>query len=385
MRSGCSAVVAMAIRRFCWATVSLGLCACAGNAPVPIVVLTPVPAKEQAAKPDARPSPPVVMPATPPARAVATPPVQTPPKSPKPAKSPVVPAAVAMAAVVPRGWESAKVPGTWQRDVTAPNGRVYRIFLSVPPVVSPFGGFPIVVVLDGNAMFPTLAWRAAMLAQHAEQSGQTPVVVMGIGQAIDDTHDFGARRYDYTPRLGAQRGNEGGADAFLDYLQSDLLPLAAQQAPIDMSRRTLIGHGYGGLLTMHALFTRPKSFDTYVALSPAIWWNDRAIVKELSAFLRAPWDRHTRARVLLGVGGLEQTPVPGMTPAQQSELWQHAAVDSTRRLAASLRDDPQRRVDVTLRVFEGEDQSSAAVLGLLRGFEFAIRQPLGGPIPRRSR
>ncbi|WP_253816324.1 hypothetical protein [Myxococcus xanthus] len=36
---------------------------------------------------------------------------------------------------------------------------------------------------------------------------------------------------------------------------------------------------------LHAFFTRPTSFDTFIAGSPSIWWNDRYVLTEKTAFL----------------------------------------------------------------------------------------------------
>ncbi|MBF3166256.1 ferric enterobactin esterase PfeE, partial [Pseudomonas aeruginosa] len=72
----------------------------------------------------------------------------------------------------------------------------------------------------------------------------------------------------------------GGADAFLDLLRDGMRPAVAAQAPLDTARQTLWGHSYGGLLVLHALFTRPGEFARYAAASPSLWWRDGAILGE---------------------------------------------------------------------------------------------------------
>jgi pimeloyl-ACP methyl ester carboxylesterase len=86
---------------------------------------------------------------------------------------------------------------------------------------------------------------------------------------------------------------------------------------ISVSREALYGHSYGGLFALHALFTRPKAFDCYIASSPSIWWNSRCILHEAKEFLGkkkallgdGPESVNEKTpSLLLSVGGIEQNP-----------------------------------------------------------------------------
>lgn len=54
---------------------------------------------------------------------------------------------------------------------------------------------------------------------------------------------------------------------------------------VSFGRTALFGHSYGGLFALHALFTKPSSFDIYLAASPSIWWNNRFILSEATRFM----------------------------------------------------------------------------------------------------
>jgi predicted alpha/beta superfamily hydrolase len=43
--------------------------------------------------------------------------------------------------------------------------------------------------------------------------------------------------------------------------------------------RVLVGHSLGGLFAVYALMTRPDVFQGYIAISPALWWDDQSLVK----------------------------------------------------------------------------------------------------------
>jgi predicted alpha/beta superfamily hydrolase len=73
---------------------------------------------------------------------------------------------------------------------------------------------------------------------------------------------------------------------------------------IDRTRQTLAGHSLGGLFTLRTLMNHPDWFQTYLALSPSIWWHDAALLKEISSWSPSPAQRS--ARVYIGVGELEE-------------------------------------------------------------------------------
>jgi predicted alpha/beta superfamily hydrolase len=57
-----------------------------------------------------------------------------------------------------------------------------------------------------------------------------------------------------------------GADKFLDFITSELIPMAEKDYKI--STRILYGHSFGGGFTIYTLLNRPNSFNYYIASSP---------------------------------------------------------------------------------------------------------------------
>ncbi len=173
--------------------------------------------------------------------------------------------------------------------------RQHRVMVYVPQGSAPAGGWPVIYVLDGNLMFPIVAQLVHNRGgRGADMRGHSAVVV-GLGHALppgsDEVHDRAARTYDYTlPYAGVAPDNQGraqgGADVFLDWIAQQLQPLLQSQLPLNAQQQTLVGHSYGGLLTLHTLFTRTAMFQRYVAASPSLWWGGGIVLEEAVQFMR---------------------------------------------------------------------------------------------------
>lgn len=192
------------------------------------------------------------------------------------------------------------------------SGREYRIMLATPQSPPPAAGYPVIYLLDAEMCFGTAV--EAVRWQTKPPKGYDPAVVVGIGypSRLDRVRE---RFLDYTTPadLGnlPVRGNGepwpplGGADAFLDFIEQELMPAVEARFPVDRRRQAFIGHSMGGFLVLHALFTGKPVFRTYVAGSPSIWWNGHALLEEESAFRRRLLERTAGQKTAEAVGRVE--------------------------------------------------------------------------------
>jgi predicted alpha/beta superfamily hydrolase len=146
--------------------------------------------------------------------------------------------------------------------------------------------YPVLYLLDAEAQFQNVTASVDFLAR----SGRIPeMIIVGVANTN--------RTRDLTPALtDAKRRKEipeaGGADAFLTFLTDELTPWVNTNYRTQ-PYRILAGHSFGGLFAVHALVTRPESFQAYIAVSPSLWWDDREPVKQAKARLGAiPPGRH---------------------------------------------------------------------------------------------
>lgn len=151
-----------------------------------------------------------------------------------------------------------------------------RLIVVIPPLNyknHPEKKYPVVYVLDaGNNLFATHGitnYYSKMLEIMPE------VIIVGIVNK-DRIHDF-------TPTVIKEYPNGGGADNFIQFIDSELTTY------IDTIYQTseykcILGHSVGGLLAIYALQTKPDLFDSFLVIDPSLWWNDMQCVKSTIDF-----------------------------------------------------------------------------------------------------
>lgn len=77
-----------------------------------------------------------------------------------------------------------------------------------------------------------------------------------------------------------------GAAAFRSFVADELIPEVEQRYRVRPDRRALLGESAAGLFVVETLFLRPELFQVYLAMDPALWWNDHELVKRAPERLR---------------------------------------------------------------------------------------------------
>lgn len=218
---------------------------------------------------------------------------------------------------------------------------------------------PVVYVLDGNGMFALAAQTVRLLEIGKELP---PLLIVGVGYAADSMKDVMTKRMrDLTPSFGPVPGEGsagGGADAFLTFIDSQLKPFIAERFNVDAKDSTLVGDSLGGLFALHTLFTRPASFERYVAGSPSLWW-DAGIAFRTEAACAAT-SPNLAARLFMSVGGLEEDP-------SSDRLRPYAMVSNLERMAGILKDRAYRDLKLATVVFPSETHLSVIPATISRG------------------
>lgn len=255
------------------------------------------------------------------------------------------------------------MPSTHMWDMAADNCEIYRIFVSFPGTEMPADGYPVLYVLDGNAMFA--AFAEARRIQEYSEVGKG--IVVGVGYPGDLAYDV-RRLDDYTPPLidpppanvrHLAKYKSGGRDRFLDFLTGRLRTEIARRYKVNAERQSLFGHSLGGLLALHALYTRPQAFHSIIAASPSLEWNDQGVLADERVFTERMTSgkigKTSRLMVVVGGRDIDDEPGPAIAFVKRMEALSGHGL----RLRFRLYEDeghmtvPVRAVPDTLRfVFE---------------------------------
>ncbi|MFT4027270.1 MAG: alpha/beta hydrolase-fold protein [Novosphingobium sp.] len=220
-------------------------------------------------------------------------------------------------------------------SVKAADGHDYRVMVSWPATPPPPQGWPALYVLDGEDNFAIVTQTMRRLARAGARSGAEDRLIVAI-----ESGSLARRVFDYTPAApgwtipaGAPAAGlpTGGAEAFLDFLSGRLMPELARRWSIDPRRQAILGHSFGGLLTLDACLTRPGMFETGIAVSPSLWFGGDLLANLEKAYARSP---RSNGRLLIAAGGDERGALGGAP-----------ATETARQLAGRLKAlDPPAQV-----------------------------------------
>lgn len=186
---------------------------------------------------------------------------------------------------------------TEQRTITSEKiGQRYDLLVSLPDDYGTSGkAYPVLYVLDGWH-FPLMAF---LQNNNIYSKRMPPVIIVNISHG--DVGAMASRARDFTPTKSNQEPGSGGAGAFLDFLEHNVIPFVDRTYRTVPTDRALLGHSYGGLFALYALEQRPSLFQRIVAASPAIGWDHRSLFNAHDRLTHLPMP----VRLDLSVGGTE--------------------------------------------------------------------------------
>jgi predicted alpha/beta superfamily hydrolase len=160
--------------------------------------------------------------------------------------------------------------------------RRVNVYLPAGYADAPDARFPVLYVLDGglDEDFLHLAGLARVCAGNGTMR---PFVLVG----IENTR----RRRDLTgPTENAAdkkiADRVGGSAAFRTFVRDELMPRVRERYRTT-KETAVVGESLAGLFVVETFLREPELFDTYIAVDPSLWWDDRRLVKDAGAALRA--------------------------------------------------------------------------------------------------
>ena len=217
--------------------------------------------------------------------------------------------------------------------------------------------YPVLYLLDGDAHFHSASGVVQFMSTGINGNRQIPELIL---VAVPNTH----RTRDLTPtqtNVGFDGKEDpfleasGGGDKFLQFLREELFS-EIESTYRTLPYRILVGHSFGGLLTLHALLDAPEMFQSYIAMDPSLWWDDQVLVQRAESRVKS-------ARKPSGSAYISLVKAPDLGSLGDGTLLEKA----TRAFTKSLESAASPSFRSTLGYFEAEDHSSVPLLSLYHG------------------
>lgn len=171
-------------------------------------------------------------------------------------------------------------------------GTTYHIYIRYPQGYddNPAERYPIVYLLDGDSAFPLLATQHLFLTI----DDKIPeAIVVGIAYGSFDPK-VNLRHLDFGPR----------AEAFQQFLATELIPAVEGQVRADPKKRLLVGQSYGGAFALYSALAQPELFWSRIASNPSFrlqgpdLWKDAAATQldDLRLFVVSGTENDPEAR-----------------------------------------------------------------------------------------
>lgn len=164
------------------------------------------------------------------------------------------------------------------------------VFVYLPPGYDEASqtGYPVLYMHDGQNLynpadaFGGVVWSVDKTANHLILAGEiSPMLIVGI-------HNAGADRVnEYTPVpavRGRMRGHGGEADNYGKMIVEELKPFIDREYRTRPGREFtgLGGSSLGGLVSLYLGLRRPDVFSRLAVMSPAVWWANNQIIREVA-------------------------------------------------------------------------------------------------------
>ena len=142
--------------------------------------------------------------------------------------------------------------------------------------------YPVMYMTDGDAHIAHTSGSIDFLARNGRMS---ELILVGIPNT-DRTRDLSPSKPTNTGATGApQFPTAGGADKFLQFIETELMPEINKRYRVT-PYKILAGHSLGGMFAVHAMVTKPDLFNSYIAVSPALQWDNQLVVKRAEEFFK---------------------------------------------------------------------------------------------------
>lgn len=144
--------------------------------------------------------------------------------------------------------------------------------------------YPVLYMLDGGAQEDF--HHITGIVQVSVMNGtMRPFLVVGI-ENTERRRDLTGPTEHAEDLVRAAAPRVGGSARFRRFIREELMP-RIHESYRTTAEAAIVGESLGGLFALETFFREPDLFDTYIAISPSLWWNNLALAKNAAARLGA--------------------------------------------------------------------------------------------------
>ncbi len=178
-----------------------------------------------------------------------------------------------------------KVDSVW--SATLKENRPYLVY--TPPSYSDTTNtphrYPVLYLLDGDAHFHSVSGLIQILGTGVNGTFVVPEMIVVAVPNTDRTRDLTPTHvefgFDGKPQPFLK--TSGGMANFFTFMKSELIP-RIEAGYRTSPYRVLVGHSFGGIAAVNALYTIPETFNAYVAIDPSLWYDNKVLLKKAKSY-----------------------------------------------------------------------------------------------------
>ncbi len=141
--------------------------------------------------------------------------------------------------------------------------------------------YPVLYLLDGDAHFHSVTGLLQFLSTGINGNYVIPEMIVVAIPNTDRTRDLTP-----THTLKLADGKEypwmrtsGGNPNFFNFLKNEMIP-HIDSVYHTSAYRVFVGHSFGGITVINALYTMPEMFNAYVSIDPSLWYDNQVLLKK---------------------------------------------------------------------------------------------------------
>jgi len=144
---------------------------------------------------------------------------------------------------------------------------------------------PVIYLMDGEMIS-----LVAGIADFLYQTNQLPpMIVVGIGNYEYDRNRDLTATHSLLNMDGTTDSifwkNSGAGENFLKFIKDEVMPFVEKNYN-PSPNKIFFGHSLGGLMSAYCLLNHPEMFNSYIAVSPSLWWDKESIFKNADILFR---------------------------------------------------------------------------------------------------